>query len=152
MPKVMPAVTLLKVLVVFGVALAFGIAHLSLRFQLNKIELETGRLQSLQGTLASEVKALEGRTAALKNTKWLTEYGCQELGMVPYRQDGEKVVVRMRQDVHERYELARASLAGKAESAPAPYSRTLWIEKLGDRVGLIGDALAGEKDGKKAAE
>lgn len=147
MPKVMPAVTLLKVLVVFGVALAFGIAHLSLRFQLNKIELETGRLQSLQGTLASEVKALEGRTAAFKDTKRLYQYGCQELGMVPSRQDGEKRVLKVREDLYTRYELARANL-GARNAAPAPFSKTLWIEKLGDRVGFINDALAGEKDEK----
>lgn len=142
-PKVLPPATLFKVILFFAVLLLFGLAHLSLRFHLNKLLVETGRLQSAQSTLSNEVKMLQGKSEALKHPKRLNEYGRLELGMVPYRKDEQKTIVQIRKDVYARYELARAALG--AGHAPAAASDSPWIEKLSDRVGLINQALAGEK-------
>lgn len=143
-PKVLPPLTLLKVIVVMAVLLSFGLAHLSLRFHLSKILRETNQLQMLQSTLASEVKALQGHAAALTQDKRLLEYGRYELGMVPYRTDSEPKTLRVSDDVYHRYEVARANL-GDSKAPARQGSEGQWLDKFSDRIGLIGQAVAGEQ-------
>lgn len=147
-PKALPIKTLVEVIMIFAVIMTFGIAHLYLRFSLNAVQTETNYLQSLQGTLQSEVKALQGKTEALKRPERLFEYAHLELGMVPYG-TSEREMLRVPKDIFTRYEMARASQETMLASAGAPAgSRARWLEKLSERFGLISQALAGETEKK----
>lgn len=143
-PKALPVNRLAEIMMLFSALLVFGLAHLYLQFNLNALQGETHQLQSLQNTLQSEVKALMGKTQALKRPERLFEYARLELGMVPYRET-ERAVLEIPREVYTRYELARATpteALGAGESQD--FSRGVWFGKLSERVGLISQALAGE--------
>jgi hypothetical protein len=141
-PRALPLTALIKVVMVFSVLLIFGLAHLHLQFSLNALASETNQLQSLQSTLQSEVRALRGKTQALKRPERLFEYAKLELGMVPYRET-ERDVLRIPRDVFTRYEVARATQAGN-EGESQEFSRGAWLNELSERVGLLSQALASE--------
>lgn len=149
-PKVLPPLTLLQVVVVVGILLSCSLAHLALRFQLGAVRRETNQLQALQSTLASEVKGLQGRTAALTQDKKLIEYARNELGMVPYRPEIERKVVVVRPDVNRRYELARAESQATRRPAAAVAGAEPWFDKYSDRLGLISQAVARERKPQQA--
>jgi hypothetical protein len=147
-PRPLPLSALLKVLVVFSAALVFGAAHLALRFKLDVIEAETNQLQSLAGTLTSEVKALQGKNEALKQPDHLYQYASAELGMVPYRAS-ERSVLRLNQAVYARYASPEATSQWMAraggEAAPAAAAKdNSFFERLSERLGLLGQAQAAE--------
>lgn len=149
-PWVMPPAALAKAMVVAGVLLALGVAHLSLRFHLARLQRETSTLQARQGVLASDVKALQGRTESLKNPQRLFEYARLELGMVPTRQDAEKRIVQVSDEAFKSFELARAEFDGRLEPVRkgGTSAGEAWYEKVSDRLGLIGQAVAGEPSDK----
>lgn len=144
-PKALPPLALIKVMAVMAVLLSFGLAHLALRFHLSQIQRETSQLQRLQGDLASEVKGLQGQTEELKHPKRLYDYGTAELGMAPVSPNEAKRTLKMNREVYQRYELARASLDARNGAPAAEANDGAWLEKFGDRLGLISQAVAGEK-------
>lgn len=138
-PKALPAGALLRTMAIFLALLLFGLAHLHLRFSLNQMQSETGQVQAAVAALRSEVNALQGKTQALKRPQRLFDYARLELGMTPYATT-ERQTLAMPREIAMRYELARAArgAAGEAEADP----KAVWLEKLSERLGLIGEAQA----------
>jgi len=143
-PKPLPVRNLVAVTLLFGALLCFGLGHLTLRFSLSDLRIETIRLQGVQDNLLSEINALRGQNEALKRPERLYEYARLELGMIPYR-TAEREVFQMPMDVYQRYELARVSPGATLPGAPDSAAGALWLERLSERFGLISQALAGEK-------
>lgn len=148
-PWVLSPIALIQVVGVAAVLLTLGVAHLSLRFHLTRIQRETSQLQMRESDLSSEVKALQGKTESLKNPKRLFEYARLELGMVPSRPDEEKRVLRVPDDVYSRYLLARAELDGR--TGPVRTGESAWYEKVGNRLDFISKAVAGDLSDKPEA-
>jgi len=141
-PKALPVRTLLRVIAIFVGLLGFGLAHLYLRFNTNELRAETIRLQSLQGTLLSEINAVRSQNETLKRPENLFDYARVELGMVPYRTI-ERDVLAMPENVYQRYEIARAAGRGPAGDRNQP--EMFWVARLSEQFGLISQALAKEE-------
>jgi cell division protein FtsL len=136
--------TLLRLLVIFAVALGFAVAHLHLRFSLNRALIETQRLQELSGTLTNDIDELRVQTGKLTEPARLYEYAKSDLEMVAYN-PAQHETIRIPEKISTLYAMARAQDASRAEpasqTAPAG-SRGAWMQALSERVGLIGEALA----------
>lgn len=144
-PPVLPIGPALKLMMVFAVLLAFAVAHLHLRFSLDDLQGETIRLQSYRNTLLSEVRAIESQNEALKQSERLADFARHELGMVPSN-PARREMLEVPENLYAGYALARAthrtSRAGEIDMAQAP--AVDWMGNLGEKVGLIGEALAQE--------
>lgn len=134
----------LGILAIAGGCTAFGVGQLSLKFAVNDLEQETTRLQHRKMALLSQISLLRGEVESAKRGDHLLEHA-REMGMIEYAPASwERVVVA--QDIRERYagvELAAAS-ARRRSTAPRVEKRPRWAENLTSRMGLVGDALAGQ--------
>lgn len=126
------------VFMVLAIALGFGLAHLHLRFRIDQIQAETVRLQTIHSTLHSDINALKSRNEAIKHPEHLFEYAQAELNMQPFSQtQAERLCVP--EPIRHRYALARANASTNPTNEPGP-----WFESVGERIGLMGRAMAKE--------
>ena len=135
----------LRIIFVLGIGLIFCVTHLHLRFGLHQVRRETIRLQTLQGTLASEINALRGQTEALKQPEHLFEVARQDLGMTNYSPE-KREQLSIPEEIHSRYALARASrrASSLAGDSTGMIQTGQWLAVLSERIGLTGEAQARE--------
>lgn len=125
------------------IVMTFFLAHLYLRFTLNRINSDTMRLQKLQGTLQSELNQLRNETASLKNPQRLLEFARKDLGMVDSN-PSEHQSLALSDEVYARYAMARSARVESESLGPEAELGAVWLETVGERIGLIGHAMAGE--------
>jgi hypothetical protein len=134
---------ILRIVTILTVVMGFSLAHLHLRFSLNRVRAEEIRLQTLQGTLVSDLNALRGETESLKRPERLYDFARGELGMVEYN-PAQRQTLRMPEDVYSRYAMARAAGERDLAAHGQPRQAEVWLQAMGDQIGLIGQALARE--------
>lgn len=151
MPRVVTPRMAAHVVMVMAVLMVFGIGHLRLRFCLGQLKSDTARLQTLQATLHSQISQLTARTGEFKRSDSLLAYAREELGMVPLPPE-ERRTIQLPEETVARYATVRG---GDAPAAPAEASSLasageVWLNALGDRLGLIEAAQAAEKADRAA--
>lgn len=156
----LPALTLgsfLRALTIAAVAVTFGVAHLQLQFSTDRVARETNKLQTLSSKLQSENHALLGQNEALKQPDRLLAYALHEVGMVAFSPQ-ERESIRMDRATWGRYAIARAerqdrrmkpaagssAAAAAAEAEQSDAEREVWLAALGEQIGLVGQAQAGQ--------
>jgi cell division protein FtsB len=142
-PNALPPTTVLKILLALSMVLAFGLAHIHLRVRLGQLRREVSTLQGDQGRLLSEINAVRTQNEALKTPKNLQLYARNELGMVAYNSARREMIV-MPEEIQTRYALARATSERMLARSDQDDRQERWLTTLGERIGLIGDALAEE--------
>lgn len=144
-PPVLSVRAALKLMLVLAVLLGCAVAHLNLRFSLDSMRGEIILAQSYRNTLVSEIRAIESQNEELKQSERLADYAEHELGMVPSN-PARREVLEMPAGVYAGYALARATHQAyqRRELDVAQASSDAWMGNLGEKVGLIGEALAQE--------
>ena len=140
-PRPLPFASMIRLLMMLGVALVLCLAHLHIRFCLSDLRRETNQLQTLEGTLDSEINALSAEVESLKHPDTLNDFARNKLGMVPYN-PVHREVIRIPEQIHIRYAMARAQRKGREDRTAR--TDALWVEALGERLGLSGRAMASE--------
>ena len=133
----------IKILLTGLIVMGFFLGHLHLRFTLNRMNSETMRLQDLQGKLQSELNALRNETAALKTPQRLLEFAHRDLGMIDSN-PSEHQSLALSEEVYTRYAMARPARSKTESVGPEAERGAVWLEAMGERIGLIGPAMAGE--------
>lgn len=133
--------TMLKIVLAMGLVMAAGIVHVHLRVRLGELRREIVTLQSDQDRLLSEINEVRAANESLKTPRTLQAFARNELGMVPYNPNEREVVV-IPQETRERYAMARAEAAGRMVAEAQRNQDARWIDTIGERIGLIGEATA----------
>jgi cell division protein FtsL len=132
-----------KILLIGLIVMGFFLAHLHLRFTMNRMNSETMRLQKLQGTLQSELNELRNETARLKNPQRLLEFARNDLGMVDSN-PSEHQTLALSEEIYTRYAMARSAHSETENFGPEAERGAVWLEAMGERIGLVGPAMASE--------
>lgn len=143
-----PALTLgafARLLMLSVLAIGFGVAHLHLQFATDRLARETHKMQTLASKLQSENHALQGQNEALKQPDRLLAYAQHEVGMVAFSPQ-ERETLKIDRATWSRYALARAERTERRVKSndPAEAEREVWLAALGEQIGLVGQAQAGQ--------
>lgn len=141
-PRPLPLWTIMRVMLALAVVLGFGLAHLGLRFKLHETRVETNRMQTQKTKLVSTVKALTSEIEALKEPEALLAYARGTLGM-DYYVSSERETIRMPQEVHARYAMARAAIEDRmiaATRSELERQGEMWLEIVNERIDKMGMA------------
>lgn len=144
-PRALTPAVVVRIMSLLVVAMALVLMHLHLRFGLNGLRAQIIGQQAREERLHNEIKLLEARTEALKHHDHLMAYATGELGMVKL-DPGQRQVLRLDPEVKTRYAMARAnSSLGLATPEAAGNADRIWIEALGQRLGLVAEAHARQR-------
>ncbi len=144
-PRALTPAAVVRILSLLAVVLVLALMHLHLRFSLNGLRAQIISQQNQEERLRNDIKLLEARTEALKHRDRLQAYASNELGMV--RLDpNQRQRLKMDQEVATRYAMARASSRlGPATEAAGSEADRIWIEALGEKLGLVAEAHARQR-------
>ncbi len=141
----LPLTKMVQVLAALAIVVVFFIAHLNLRFSINRLQTETIRLQTRHDEVKAEIGRLSAQNEAMKQPDRLHKYARYELGMVPISIT-EKETLTIPTDINAKYALARAA---RRQAPVSPEDRLLqereiWLSAMGQRMGLSSKAQAKE--------
>ncbi|MCE5230731.1 septum formation initiator family protein [bacterium] len=139
-PRALTPAVIVRTLSLLAVVLGLVLMHLHLRFSLNELRAQIIGQQAQEERLLNEIKVLESKTEALKQRDRLLAYASSQLGMVKL-EPGQRQALRLDHEIATRYAMARATGSMPA-SEDAGEADRIWIEALGQRLGLVAEAHA----------
>lgn len=144
-PRALTPAVVVRIMSLLAVAMLLVLMHLHLRFSLNGLRAQIIGQQGQEERLHNDIKLLEARTEALKQRDRLLAYASAELGMVKL-DPGQRQVLRLDPEVRTRYAMARAnSSLGPVMPEVTGDADRIWIETLGQRLGLVAEAHARQR-------
>lgn len=144
-PRALTPAMVVRIMSLLALVMALALMHLHLRFALNGLRGQIIGQQAQEERLHNEIKLLEANTERLKHRDRLLAYATGELGMVKL-DPSQRQVLRLDPEVRTRYAMARAnSTLETAISEPSGDADRIWIEALGERLGLVAEAHARQR-------